>query len=310
MGETMAVFTPVTKGKLRYTHDFNLKIAGAESNFAIGIQKLGLSAGWISKLGKDEFGQFIINTLKGEGVDVSNVSFDSTHSTGLMVKEFAASDETNVYYYRESSAASCLSANDINEEYVKGSRLIHLTGITPILNESCYEAIEKIIDIAHKGNILVSFDPNIRLKLWRDNDYSGKIKMLLFSSNIILLGLSEAKILFDTIDIETIRSLILSSENVQYLVIKDGKNGAWVGNKKEFYKIDPYKCTVIDPIGAGDAFNAGFISGLLQGSDLKRCGEIGAICGALATQSYGDFESYPSRDELENILNNTEQISR
>ena len=306
----MAIFTPTLKGKLRYLHDFNLKIAGAESNLAIGMQKLGYSTGWISRLGKDEFGHLIISTLKGEGTDVSNVSFDLLHSTGLMIKEFTTFEETNVYYHRENSAASFLSPDDINEDYIKSAKFVHLTGITPLLSETCYDAIEKLIDIAHKNNILISFDPNIRLKLWKDNDYSQKIKTLLFQSNIIMLGLSEAKILFNIDDIETIFSLILSHENIKYLVVKDGKNGAWVGSKTEFYKIDPYKCTVVDSIGAGDAFNAGFLSGLLEKFELKKCGEIGAICGALATQSCVDFESYPSREELLNILNNQQQINR
>jgi len=311
IGETMAVFTPSDFGKLRYVNNFNLKIAGAESNLAIGMKKLGFSTGWISKLGADEFGYFVAKTLKGEGVDISNVFFDKNHSTGLMIKEFTRSAETNVYYYRDNSAATFISPDDINEEYVKNARLIHLTGITPLLSESCFYSIEKIINIAKKNKIPISFDPNIRTKIWKNNNHSNKIKSLLLQSNIVLIGLNEANILFNTNDIKTIFALILSNDNIEYLAVKDGKNGGWVGNKKELHKIEPYnKCTVIDSIGAGDAFNAGFLAGLLRNYSLKDCGKIGAICGALVTQSFSDYESFPLDDEIVNILNNIQKETR
>ncbi len=310
IGETMAVFTPASRGKLRYVHDFNLKIAGAESNLAIGLQKLGYSAGWISKLGDDEFGQLIIQTLRGEGVDLSNISIDPARPTGMMIKEFTGLDETNVYYYRTNSAASSISPDDIDEKYVKKSKIVHITGITPLLSRSCYEAAKRIIDIAKENNILISFDPNIRLKLCKNPEAFDIIKSFLFQSNIVLLGLSEAEILFKLRDIKAIFSLIEDYENIQYLVVKDGENGAWAGNKEGYIKIEPYKCTPVDPVGAGDAFNAGFLAGILEGLDLKTCGQIGAICGALATQSYGDFEGFPSKKEVLRVLQNTKQIHR
>ncbi|MFY9176603.1 MAG: sugar kinase [Caldicoprobacterales bacterium] len=310
MGETMAVFTPASRGKLRYVKDFNLRIAGAESNLAIGMQKLGYGAGWISKLGDDELGQVIIHTLRGEGVDLSNVTIDAGHPTGMMIKEFTGLNETNVYYYRKGSAASSLTPGDIDEEYVKKSKIVHLTGITPLLSDSCYEAVKRIIDIAKENNILISFDPNIRLKLCSSQDAFDRIKSILFQANIVLMGLSEAEILFNLQDIEAIFSLMKDYENIKFLAVKDGANGAWVGNREEYLKIEPQKCTPVDPVGAGDAFNAGFLSGILEGLDLKTCGQIGAICGALATQTYGDFEGFPSRKEVLHILENTKQIHR
>jgi len=310
IGETMAVFTPASRGKLRYVRDFNLKIAGAESNLAIGMQKLGYSTGWISKLGDDELGQFIIQTLRGEGIDLSNISIDSNRPTGIMIKEFIGFNETNIYYYRHNSAASSLSPGDIDEEYVRQAKIVHITGITPLLSHSCYESVKRIIDIAKENNILISFDPNIRLKLFNSQEALDIIKSVLLQSNIVLLGLSEAEILFNLGDIEAIFSLVKDCENIQYLAVKDGANGAWVGNREKYLKIEPYKCNPVDPVGAGDAFNAGFLSGILDGLDIKVCGQIGAICGALATQSYGDFEGLPSKKEVLHILQNTTEIRR
>ena len=106
VGETMAAFTPGSTGFLRYVKNYEMRIAGAESNLAIGVSKLGHSAGWISCLGKDEFGEFVQNSIRAEGVDTSRVVFDPEYRTGIMFKQVRNASETSVFYYRENSAAS------------------------------------------------------------------------------------------------------------------------------------------------------------------------------------------------------------
>lgn len=310
LGETMAVFAPPINGPLRYAHTYNSRIAGAESNVAIGVMKLGHQTGWISKVGNDEFGHFILNSIRGEGVDTSQVKFDDSHPSGIMFKQSSSSNETKVFYYRSNSAASFLSPEDISEDYIKKAKILHLTGITPVLSDNCKNAVYRAIEIAKNNNVLLSFDPNIRLKLWKDIDYSQMIKDIMFSSNIVLLGLDEAKILLDTKDMNEIFKIIFSHDSSKYLAVKNGAQGAWVGNNKEKYHIPPTKCNCIDPVGAGDAFNSGFLCGILEDYDIKKCGQLGGLLGALATQTIGDIEGYPSRDEMLNILNNTEIIYR
>ena len=132
----MAVMAPKEAGPLRYVPDYRLRMAGAESNLAAGLCRLGHSAGWISRLGDDEMGRFVLNSVRAEGVDTCAVKTDGAHRTGLMLKE-TGSGETRVYYYRENSAASHLSPEDLEEEYLHSARIIHLTGITPVLSGSC-----------------------------------------------------------------------------------------------------------------------------------------------------------------------------
>lgn len=139
IGETMAAFTPNTPGPLRYVQGFGIRTAGAESNVAVGLAKLGLNAAWISRLGDDEFGRFIRNQLRAEGVDCSHVIFDPDHRTGVMFKETGVG-ETKVFYYRENSAASHLSPEDLSPALFEGVRMVHLSGITPVLSESCLAA--------------------------------------------------------------------------------------------------------------------------------------------------------------------------
>ena len=234
IGETMAAFTPDSVGALRYVQNFGIRTAGAESNVAVGLAKLGLEAAWVSRLGTDEFGCFIRNQLRAEGVDCSRVIYDPDHRTGIMFKE---------------------------------------TGVG-----------------------------NIRRKLWRGQDYAPLIRELTQQSEIVLLGLDEADALFGLRDPDAIFDLLFRDGCAQYVAIKDGGNGAWVADKTTREKLPPYPCKPIEPIGAGDGFNAGFLAGILQGRDVVTAGRMGAICGALATQTPGDVEGYPDAAQMEAAL--------
>ncbi len=307
-GETMAVMAPTEASPLRYCRDFKLRIAGAESNTATGLAKLGHSAGWISRLGDDEMGAFVLNSIRSEGVDVSRVVFDPEHRTGLMLKQLS-SGETSVFYYRENSAASHFTKDDIDFEYLNSAKIIHLTGITPVLSRHMQEATQAVVDFAKKNNKLLSFDPNVRQRLWGDNDYTQLISEIMFASKIVMLGLDEAKKLLGTDAPDKIVS-ILRKHGVTYIAIKDGSNGAWISDKNQLIHIEPESCKPIDPVGAGDGFNSGFISGILKGFDLETCGKMGAISGAMATETTGDTEGYPTQKQMEARLSKSDIIYR
>ncbi|MCI8443067.1 MAG: sugar kinase [Provencibacterium sp.] len=308
LGETMAVMAPAEPGPLRYVHEYRLKMAGAESNLAVGLCKLGHSAGWISRLGEDEMGYYLLGAIRGEGVDTGNVQMDAQHRTGLMLKQ-TGSGETKVFYYRENSAASCLSPEDLQEEYLAGASILYLTGITPALSESCEQAARKMADYAAKSGIPLGFDPNIRKKLWTGRDFRPLLRELLFSSRIALLGLDEAEELLGSREPQAIAAL-LREKGAAFIAIKDGGHGAWVADRQRLLKIEPFPCRTVDSIGAGDAFNAGFLSGILEGRDLKSCGRMGAIAGAMATETLGDIESYPSRSQLQLRLEEKPELFR
>ena len=301
IGETMAAFTPDSVGALRYVQNFGIRTAGAESNVAVGLAKLGLEAAWVSRLGTDEFGWYIRNQLRAEGVDCSGVKFDPIHRTGVMFKQ-TSSGETSVFYYRADSAASHLEPEDLDEAMLRGCRILHLSGLTPVLSESCRRTVEAAIEMAKRNGVKISFDPNIRRKLWRGQDYAPLIRELTLQSEIVLLGLDEADALFGLRDPDAIFDLLFRDGCAQYVAIKDGGNGAWVADKTTREKLPPYPCKPIEPIGAGDGFNAGFLAGILQGRDVVTAGRMGAICGALATQTPGDVEGYPDAAQMEAAL--------
>ena len=297
VGETMAVMSPVEEGKLGDVSGFKLTIAGAESNTAIGLSRLGQEVSWLSRVGDDELGRYVAREISKEGVDLSHVIYDSKHRTGLMIKEIV-NGETTVYYYRENSAASKISADDINPTLFDGVDIVHITGVTPVLSESAREAVLRLFELAKERGVKVSFDPNVRRKIWGGRDFVPMLREMLLASDIALLGQSEAMLILGTNSMEESVNALISA-GVSYVAVKDGGTGALVANSKEKIFIPPYPCSPVDPGGAGDGFNAGFISGILNGKNLKEAGKMGAIVGALATETASDVGGYPTLSDLE-----------
>lgn len=310
VGETLVLFSPEQNGPLRYVDTFKKRIAGAESNTAIALSRLGHRCGWISKIGEDEFGQFILREIRAEGVDVSRVRTDADAPTGIMFKEIINGLETRVNYYRKDSAASRLKPEDIDPEYIKNARILHITGITPALSDSCLETIWTIIRTAKQNGVLISFDPNIRLKLWSRKKASSVLKEILPYADIVLTGVDEGEIMLGESNTERLIDKLLGL-GIGIIALKMGAEGCLVADKKSIHRLNPVKVAKeVDPIGAGDAFNAGFISGILEGRGIEECGKIGNIMGAFAVTTSGDIEGLPGRKELEQFMNRNKEITR
>ncbi len=309
IGETMVALVPDAVGRLRYSGALQMHTAGAESNVAIGVQKLGHKAAWLSKIGDDEMGHFILNQVRSEGVDCTGVVLDVAHRTGVMFKQRSGS-ETSVFYYRENSAASHLAPADLDEALFCGAKILHITGITPVLSQTCAQAIEHAISLAKKHGLLISFDPNIRKKLWGAADYTQQLRALTLAADIVLIGLDEAKLLFAVDSAEAAVATILAENPTAQIAVKNGKEGAVVANTDEQHSILPYACHCVEPIGAGDAFSAGFLAGVLAGEPLAVCGKMGAIAGALATEVSSDVEGQPDVQRMQAALLNLETMYR
>ncbi len=311
MGETMGAMTAENAGSIKYADRFSKHIAGAESNFAIGITRLGFNAGWISKVGEDPLGDFIEFFVRGEGVDVSELKRDSERSTGLMIKEILSKDRARVYYYRENSAASAITASDISEDYLKQAKYIHLSGITPALSKEAKEAFFKVLEISKKNKIKVSFDPNIRQKLWQDKEkMKEELIEIIKRSDIILPGIEEAEILLG------IKNPQKAAEKFYQLmkgivVLKLGEQGSLYYDGEKMERIPAFEIEeVVDPIGAGDAFAAGLIAGFLKGMKLKEAVELANLVGAYCVTAKGDIEGLPSWKEVEVIKGNKKEMQR
>lgn len=309
IGETMALFVPTVPGPLRYATHFVKTTGGADSNVAIGLVRLGHTAGWISRLGKDDFGRYIYNCLRGEGVDVSQVTWDEEAPTGVFFKELRPGWETRIYYYRKGSAASRLAPEQLNRSYVRGARIVHITGVTLALSKSCRAAIHTLIQWAHEEGALVSLDPNLRLKLWPAQAYQQAILELLPQVDVFLPGVSEGQLLLGMDDSQDIARAAIR-QGVRTVAVKLGKDGCLVATADAQHVVPGFSVPVIDPTGAGDAFAAGFLAGILEGLPLEECGRFGNAAGALAVTVPGDVEGLPDREELQAMLERREGVCR
>ena len=309
-GESMVLFGPDSSGPLRYVQNFNKSIAGAESNVAIALARLGHQVGWFSKLGNDEFGRYIQATIRGEGVDVSRVLMESEKSTGILFKERFMHSNPNVYYYRKDSAASILKSDDLDEAYIKTAKILYITGITPALSESCRKTVFKAIEIAKTNNVLISFDPNIRLKLWTQEEAVPVLLEIAKQADIIFPGIDEGQMLLGLTKPENIAEKFMSM-GCSVVAVKLGKKGCYVTDKATRLYIDAYEIeNPQDTVGAGDGFAAGFLSGMLRKLDFKECGEYGNGVGAMAVLVKGDMEGYPSFEQLMAFIGKEKTIER
>lgn len=302
IGETMALFTPNRQGYLRYANEYSRSFVGSETNVSIGISRMGYRAGWISRVGKDEFGKAMIMALKGESIDLSFVTEDEEASTGLMFKEYLRRGKARVFYYRRHSAASKIGIEDIDKNYIRRAKYLFVSGITPALSVSCREAVFYAIKVAKESNVQVVFDPNLRRSLWDENDSRTTLIEIAKNADYILPGIQEGEFLFHTDNVNQIGRKFLEM-GASVVVIKLGKDGALYLSKKENKYVPSYSVEeVIDPIGAGDAFAAGFISGLLDNLSLYDSVKRANAFGALATQVRGDIEGLPEREQLAQFM--------
>ncbi|MBS4194875.1 sugar kinase [Lederbergia citri] len=307
-GESMVLMTPMNTKGIEYNSEFIKSFGGAESNFAIALARLGQKAGWFSRLGNDPFGRYILKAIRGEGVDVSRAELTDQAPTGFMLRETVAG-KTSVYYYRSGSAASKLSPKQIEEEYIKKSKILHITGITCAISESARNAVYEAVQMAKKHGVKICFDPNLRLKLWSLDEARETLLPLAEQANYFLPGLDELKLLYDTSNDDEVFSRLKELKAVS--IVKGGHNETLLveNGKVDSFSYMPVE-KVIDPVGAGDGFCAGFVSGLLKGFSHQESVQLANIVGALVIQSEGDWEGLPTWDEVQAIINKEIHIER
>ncbi len=305
IGEVMIQLNAVSPGPLRYVKYFEVHVAGSEANMLVGLSKLGFKTSIITRVGDDEFGKLVIGFLRGEGVDVSRVKIDDSAPTGIyfIQRHFPVPGESTVFYYRHGSAASRLSPEDVDEEYVLNHRGVILTGITPALSSSCYAAVEKMYRIAKHNGLDIVFDTNIRMKLWRDALRARTALTPFLQSKIVFTNNKDLEVLFPGEHLKEAISKILG-KGCEIVVVKLGDKGAAAyDSKMNEYRIEAFKTPIIeDVIGAGDAFNAAFLASIYRGLSIDQALLYAVAAGALVVTVRGDVEAQPSWKDLEVFL--------
>lgn len=307
LGETMVLLVPEQAVPLRAASRLYRSIAGAESNVAIGMARLGLRTGWISRVGNDGFGEYICEVLRGERVDVSQVTVDPGRRTGLMVKELQPSGKSRVLYYRSGSAASALSLTLLPLDYLRSATHLHLTGITPALSSTCAEAALSAVRTVSEAGGTISFDVNLRLQLGTQSP--ELLVPFMQRSDVLFVGEEEARWLFGTDDRAAIRSE-LTKLGAATIVLKRGAEGALAYTEGVWIDAPGYTVPVVDETGAGDAFAAAYLACTFQGYGPNEALQVANVAGALTTTVPTDVEAFPTWPQVRRFLDEPGSVPR
>lgn len=301
-GEAMAMFVAEETGDLAAVAHFTRRLAGAETNVAIGLARLGLKVGWLSRVGDDSFGRFIRASVQAEGVDCSRVAAVAGQSSGFLLKEKAENGaDPLVEYFRKGSAASRLAPEHFDPAYFLSARHLHATGVAAALSATSLAFAGQAIDFMREHGRTVSFDPNLRPSLWPSQAVMvEQINRLAARADWVLPGLGEGKILTGH-DLPRDVAGFYLQQGARLVVIKLGAEGAYYRTADGDSGMVPGERVdkVVDTVGAGDGFAAGLVSALLEGLPLAQAVRRGNRVGAFAIQVAGDMEGLPTRAQLD-----------
>ena len=301
IGETMALLVADRPGPLADAQQFSRRLAGADSNVAIGLARLGFKVGWISRLGADSFGSYVRRAIEAEGIDTSRVEIDAQRSTGLMLKSRAAAgSDPLIEYYRRGSAASQLGLAQFDPAYLLRARHLHATGITPALSADACELVSRAMQLMRAHGRSVSFDPNLRPSLWPDvQTMRDTLNHLAREADWVLPGLAEGQLLTGCDTPEGIAGFYLA-RGAQAVLVKLGAAGAYLRTADGESHQSPGVAVpvIVDTVGAGDAFAVGIVSARLEGLPWPAAMARANWIAAQALQVVGDMEGLPRRDQL------------
>lgn len=290
-GEIMALFLATDTDSVRTASSYVMSAAGAESNVSVACTRLGLKVHLQSRLGIDQLGDNVLSQIATEGVDTTHISRVPNY-TGALVRNRGLLEPADVTYLRRSSAGSSIAPEDIDAAALSHSRWLHVTGITVALSESARMTVKYALEIARSANVPVSFDLNIRRKLWSTDEAKIQLFKLVENMELVTGGVDEYELVFGSKDPE--ENLISAvSQGIRTAIMTAGPELVRILHDGHRFDYLPKAVPTIDPVGSGDAFIAGTISGILGGLPLKQAIEQGSFCGASVASILGDWAGLP-----------------
>jgi 2-dehydro-3-deoxygluconokinase len=301
LGEALVLLAADQPGPLASVQSFTAYTAGAETNVAVGLARLGLRVGWASRLGEDAYGHQLLKAFQQEGVDCAQVAVVAGERTGFMYKG-RVDDGTDppIDYHRQDSAASHMGPQDVDLAWLGQAQHLHVTGVFPALSHSTLAATRLAMQTMRALGKTISFDPNLRPALWPDAAHMmATVNDLAAQADWVLPGLDEGRQLTGQHTPQDIAQFYLQA-GASHVVVKLGADGAYYQGPDARGHVRAYPVTrVIDTVGAGDAFAVGVISGLLEKLTLQQAVQRAAWMGARAVQVRGDTEGLPTRETLQ-----------
>lgn len=301
-GEVMTMFVATEYGPLQHAERFDSRLAGAEMNVSVGLARLGHGVRYLGAVGDDPFGVRAVNVLAAEGIDVSGVAVDPCAPTGFQLKNRVRSGDPTVVYFRRGSAGSRHTWSQDAAEAIAAAGHLHVTGVFAALAPQTRDYAFRAITAARQAGATVTFDPNLRPSLWPTTaEMTEVVNELAVLADCVLPGLSEGQLLTGRDDAEGIADFYLD-RGVAQVVTKLGEAGAVLHTPEATRHVPALPVQVVDTVGAGDGFAAGWISGLLDGAGEQDCLRRACAVGAAATTSEGDMDGLPTRTVLGGLL--------
>lgn len=287
IGELLGVLTPMTVGPIEDVRHFEKSVGGAEVNVAIGLARLGGNVAWVGDVGDDPFGREGLRALQRDGVDTSRARVDENAPTGLYIKELSGSDEATAIYYRAGSAASRMSFANVDVEHLLSCRILHLTGITPMISASCEDLVHRLVAHAAERGVPISFDANIRPGLLGSRSPSALLGPLIDAAHLIFTTSIEARTLFGAPDPATLVRRLPHGRRAT-VIIHDSDAASVVGPDGSVVRQQTERRPVIDPTGAGDAFVSGYLCAWVRGLPEDQALQLAHKCAAQVVGVRGD----------------------
>lgn len=281
--------------------DYHKILGGAELNVAIGVQRLGHSVDYISRVGTDPLGDYVIKTILGHRVGTQYISTDQEAWTGHQLKQLVTTGDPLTFNYRKNSAAAHLKPEVINKVDLTDVKIAHMSGIFPAISETADASFRTLLKRLIDNDILINFDPNLRPSLWEsESKMRTTINELAGFADIVMPGVEEGKILMGSDDPEKIADFYLTGVRTKTVIVKIGSKGAFVKTSAgDSYVVDGFKvANVVDTVGAGDGFALGVITALLENQSMASAVRRGNAVGALQVQTPGDNDGYPTPEKL------------
>lgn len=273
---------------------------GDTSNVALALSKLGHTAAYITRIGSDEFGKSFQRLWQEAGVDISQVQIDDEHTTGLYFASFR-NGKHHLTYYRKNSAASFISSKYIDWEFVRMAKVIHLSGISQGISQKALEVSFELMEFAKKHNILISYDVNYRPALWKKDVARAIISHTINEyANILEITDDEMRLLGWEKEPGDLKSSLSRVPSI--CAVKMGEKGCYLMRNGEEARIKPFQVEVKDTVGAGDAFDAGLIAGILKELPLIKLGEFANAVASLTCRGTGPLSMQPSSEEVQRLI--------
>ncbi|HEX3616449.1 MAG TPA: sugar kinase [Solirubrobacteraceae bacterium] len=306
LGETMGLLVQTAPGVPRNGEPMSFGIGGSESNVAIGVRRLGVPATWIGRIGDDPAGAMIQRELRAERVEA--VAVIDPAPTGLMLRWRPAAQRGRVEYYRRGSAGSHLCAGDVLPELITRARVLHVSGITLALGADPAAAVTHAIGVAREAGVTVSLDLNFRRALWDEQTAAPVLEGAARQADVVFAGVDEAAIIAGTHDpLEA--ALALEQLGPRQVLIKLGADGCLARINGTTHELAAPRVAVLDTVGAGDAFAAGYLADLIAGAGPAERLATAIAAGAWAVTVSGDWEGMPDRRAL-GLFEDSEPVVR